>query len=129
LKFRNEDYFLSLVIDLIKSDEQNQQLLSNVHFSCVSSVQMKQLLDNDLIDIDCLDFDLFQEIKNRLSCEILFPATQIPFSRWDENPKMFDYHEVKNFFEVFDSFFPDRIKHVDKLKEHISIYSVHQEKF
>jgi FtsZ-binding cell division protein ZapB len=69
LRMINEDFLLDLIMKLIKDDPNKKALLKNVKFQAVSSQLMSKFLEG--FYADDLDFDLFEQLKTRLCCEVL----------------------------------------------------------
>lgn len=54
--------------------------------------------------IEYLAFDFFEQIKDRIFCEIV-PNGKYQYNRWEEEPDFFDLAEATELVEILDNFF------------------------
>lgn len=80
-------------------DSHKLALLKFVCFPAVSSQIMISVFTN--FSIEYLDYDVFENLKQRLFCEVTMLNLNINFNRWTDKPKFLSESELQQILRIF----------------------------
>lgn len=120
LRIKNENQLFLIILNLAEVDKKYLRLLTYVKFPFVNPKLLRKFFDH--LSFEDLDQQLFDQIKNRLYCDII-PNPIENLDRWLEPPILFDIEEIKLLLNLLDSFAGPNGNRILTLTEMISQYS------
>jgi hypothetical protein len=97
LRIPNEDFLFQFIIEMMNIDINKKILLQTIHFSFVSSNMLINFFQDYFLDD--LDSYCFENLKERLFCDIAKPNTEIPIGRWSQNSHFISREGIEEIFQ------------------------------
>jgi hypothetical protein len=115
LSIQDEDFLFNLIVRLIEQDISRKTLLQTVYFPLVSSILLKNFFQN--LPIEEIDLDLFESIKQRLFCDVIFSDSLPTSTRWKKQPILVTKSEIEEISEIMNNHFHKSVKLVESTQE------------